>query len=205
MQQQDILKYCDLMEEIKRRTVVITALGRTAVMYKATTIESVYLQFRKILELIALGSLVANKGEFSKVYNDFAKYWNARHLLRDLERLNPNFYPRPIVELPSKRPRAKMDLQDKKDGFLTKDEFLKLYQKCGAIMHAGNPYGSQVDYGYYERNIQVWLDKIIGLLNSHTIRLIKDPNLYVVHMNEDRDDRVHHYVFEPTAAPNPAI
>jgi len=173
--------------------------------YKATTIESVYLQFRKILELIALGSLVANKGEFSKVYNDFAKYWNARSLLRDLERLNANFYPRPIVEVPSKRPRVKMDLQDKKDGFLSKDEFLKLYQKCGAIMHAGNPYGSQVDYEYYERNIQGWLDKVIGLLNSHTIRLVNDPKLYVVHMHEDRDDKVHHYVFEPTTTPKPAI
>ena len=129
-------------------------MAGTAVLYKATTIESAYLQFRKILELIALGSLVANKDEFSKVYNDFAKYWNARHLLKDLERLNPNFYPRPVVEVPSKRAGTKMDLQDKKDGFLTKDEFLKLYEKCGAIMHAGNPYGSQIDYGYYERNIQ---------------------------------------------------
>jgi hypothetical protein len=58
--------------------------GGAAALYKATTIESVYLQFRKILELIALGSLVANKNEFSKVYNDFAKCWNAQYLLKDL-------------------------------------------------------------------------------------------------------------------------
>jgi hypothetical protein len=194
------------MEEIKRRTEVVNAFGSggATAMYKATTIESVYLQFRKILELIALGSLVANKNEFSKVYSNFAKCWNAHYLLRDVERLNPNFYPRPIVEVPSKRPGAKMDWQDKKDGFLSRDEFLKLYEKCGAIMHAGNPYGSQVDYGYYERNIQGWLDKIIGLLNSHTIRLVNNPNLYLLHMKEDRDDKVHHYVFTPTTAPKPA-
>ncbi len=203
MRQQDIIKYCDLMEEIKRRTALMTAFesGGAAALYKATTIESVYLQFRKILELIALGSLVANKNQFSKVYNDFAKYWNARHLLKDIERLNPDFYPRPIVEVTSKRLGVKMDLQAKKDGFLTKHEFLKLYEKCGAIMHAGNPYSSQVDYGYYERNIQGWLDRIIGLLNSHTIRLVNDSNLYLLHMQEDRDGRVHHYVFEPTNLP----
>jgi hypothetical protein len=81
----------------------------------------------------------------------------------------------------------------------SKDEFLKLYEKCGAIMHAGNPYGSQVDYSYYECNIQTWLDKIIGLLNSHTIKLVNDQNLYLVHMQEQRDGKVHHYVFAPSS------
>jgi hypothetical protein len=206
MQQPDIIKYCDLMEEIKRRTAVINAFGcgGAVALYKATTIESVYLQFRKIIELIALGSRVANKNEFSKVYGDFAKCWNAQYLLRDIQRVNPDFYPCPIVEVPSKLPGAKMEWQDKKDGFLTKDDFLKLYEKCGAIMHAGNPYGSQVDYGYYERNIQAWLDKITGLLNSHTIRLANDPNLYLLHMKEDRDDKVHHYVFAPVPASKPS-
>lgn len=206
MQESDIIQYCNLMEEIKRRTAVVSAFGSggAAALYKAATIESAYLQLRKILELIALGSLVANKNEFSKVYGDFSKCWNARYLFKDIERINPDFYPHPIVEVPSKQPGARMEWQDKKEGFLTKKEFLKLYEKCGAIMHAGNPYGSQVDYGYYEKNIQSWIDKVIGLLNSHTIRLFNDPNLYLVHMKEDRDDKVHHYVFAPTVT-KPAV
>ena len=205
MQEKEILKYCGLMEEIKRRTGVISAFGSgdAKALYKATTIEAIYLQFRKILELIALGSLVANKNEFSKVYADFAKCWNAQYLLRDIERVNPNFYPRPILEAKANQPGVKAEWQEKKHGFLTKAEFLKLYEKCGAIMHAGNPYGSQVDYGYYEGNIQKWLNEITGLLNSHTIRLVNDPNLYLIHMKEDRDDRVHHYVFSPAPKPAP--
>src|SRR5579862_5091556 len=101
MQQQDIIKYCNVMEEIKHRTAVINAFGSggAVALYPATTIESVYLQFRKILELVALGSLVANKTEFSKVYAGFAKYWNAQYLVKDIERINPDFYPRPIVEV----------------------------------------------------------------------------------------------------------
>lgn len=211
MQQQDIQKYCDLMEEIKHRTSVLTAFGSgsASALYKATTIESVYLQFRKILELIALGSLIANKNEFSKVYGDFSKCWNAHYLLRDIGRVNPDFYPRPIIEVLSKQPNVKMEWQDKKDGFLTKNDFLKLYEKCGGIMHAGNPYGSQVDYGYYERNIQSWLDKIISLLNSHTIKLVNSPNTYLIHMREDQDDKVHYYVFTPSGSPksgtNPVV
>jgi len=43
MEQGEILKYCDLMEEIKRRTEVIVASksGLVAVLFKATTIELV--------------------------------------------------------------------------------------------------------------------------------------------------------------------
>jgi hypothetical protein len=77
-------------------------------------------------------------------------------------------------------------------------------RRVGAIMHAGNPYGSQVDYGYYDRNIQTWLDRITGLLSSHTIKLVNNANLYLVHMQEQRDGKVHHYVFAPSPGPKPA-
>lgn len=87
MQTDDIVKYCNLMEEVKRRMNVINAFGSGAshALYKATTVESVYLQLRKILELIAFGSLVANKQLFSQVYADFSKLWNAKKLLADIE------------------------------------------------------------------------------------------------------------------------
>jgi hypothetical protein len=189
------------MKEIQHRTAVIGAFrcGSAATLCRATTVESVYLQFRKILELIAFGSLIANKSEVSKVHRKFSKYWLARCLLRDIERLNPDFYPRPFHEVPSKRPAVKMTLQYKKDGFLTKKEFLDLYGKCGAIMHASNPYGSRIDYGSYERSIPEWLGKIIGLLHSHTIRLVNSPKIYVVDMQEQRDGKVRYYELTPLA------
>jgi hypothetical protein len=37
---------------------------KTHTVYKASTVETVYLQFRKIIELIAMGSIVANKEKF---------------------------------------------------------------------------------------------------------------------------------------------
>ena len=148
----------------------------------ATNIESIYLQFRKILELIALGSLVANKDAFSSVYQDFAKYWNAELLVKDIERLNPGFYPRPIIQKPSNRPGVKMEWLERQGDYLTKDDLIKLYKKCGAIMHSGNPYGSQVDLAYYESKITYWLDRVVNLLNAHHITLVNDPNLYLIQM-----------------------
>ncbi len=124
-------------------------------------------------------------------------------LLRDLERLNPDFYPRPIVAAASQPPGAKLEWQDKPDGFLTRQDFLKLYEECAAILHAGNPYGRIIVYGCFEEDIADWLAKIMGLLNFHTIRLVNDPNLYVVHMQGEGEGKVRHSVFAPPPAPKP--
>ncbi|MDP9177586.1 MAG: hypothetical protein M3O61_07900 [Gemmatimonadota bacterium] len=179
-----VQKYCTLMTEIKRRTAVIDAFsaGITHALYKATTIESTYLQFRKMLELIALGSLVANKDAFSSVYQGFAKYWNAELLMKDIERINPGFYPRPIIQEQSTEPGIAMNWVDRQHDYLTRDELIKLYKKCGAIMHAANPYGSQVDLAYYEARIPYWRDRVRNLLNSHNIALVNDPNIYLIQM-----------------------
>jgi len=191
--------YCNVMEDIKRRTAVVWSFlnGKSSTIYKATTIESVCLQVRKILELIALGSLVANKSEFAEQNENFGGLWNARLILKDLGRLNPYFYPKPIREVPGARPGVKSDLQDIKEGFLTKDEFIKVYEKCGRMMHSDNPYGGKADYRYYDKSIPKWMEEIRVLLNSHTIRLMNDDNMYLIHMKEERDDRVHGYTFAP--------
>jgi hypothetical protein len=177
------------MAEIKLRTTVAAALanGMVHVVYKATTIESIYLQYRKMLELIALGSLVANKEVFSRIYADFSKYWNAELLIKDIERVNPDFYPRPIIQKPSSRPGVYMDWDERPNDYLTKDDLIKLYKKCGAIMHSGNPYGSQIDYGYYESMVGHWGSRIKNLLNAHYIRLVNDPNLYLIQMGSNNE------------------
>lgn len=149
------------------------------------------------MELIALGSLVAQKELFSKVYADFAKYWNAELLVKDIERLNPRFYPEPIVQQASKKPGVFMDWVPRKDDFLTRDDFLKLYKKCGAIMHSGNPYGSQVDLGYYEKMVGFWRNRIVYFLSAHLIRLVGEERLYLVQMGAS-DEAPTHLIFART-------
>lgn len=64
MNESDISKYCNLMEEVKRRMNVIDALhadnGRT--LYEATAIESIYLHnLEKFLNLWLWGLLLQIK------------------------------------------------------------------------------------------------------------------------------------------------
>lgn len=183
MQATDNKKYVDLMEEVKRRMVVVNALlaEKPALPYLATTIESMYLQFRKILELIAFGSLVANREEYSKVYTEFSKSWNARLLLRDLERVNSEFYPRALLATPGQTPGVMVHFVDKV-GALTKDEFLKLYEKAGPMLHAENPFGSRLAYDHYASSASTWRDKILALLDTHMFHLVGSPAKYVVQM-----------------------
>lgn len=82
------IKYANVMNEIKRRTLVIASFinkERNA-MYNAVDIELQCLQIRKILELIALSSLVANKKVFQKQLNELQKMWNAKYILNDIKK-----------------------------------------------------------------------------------------------------------------------
>jgi hypothetical protein len=185
------------MTEVKKRTNAITDILRKVktTTFQATNIEFMCLQLRKILELISLGSLVANKKEFDEQQIKYQRFWHAERIISDIERLNPDFYPRPIIEVPSKKPFIKNDLVDMKDGFLTKEDFIKVYEKCGKIMHADNPFGSKTEFDYYEKQINEWNRKVIKLLNCHMIRLKNDDFFYLIHMQEKQDNLVHGYRF----------
>lgn len=78
-QKSGIALYADQMREIKRRMEVIDFFLHRGghALYHPTTTESVCLQFRKILELIAFGSLIANKEHYSAVHKKFESHWNA--------------------------------------------------------------------------------------------------------------------------------
>ncbi len=199
MPEADIEKYCTVMEEIKRRMTVIDffLMGQGSAIYVPTTVETGCLQLRKVLELIAFGSLIANKEAYSAVYSDFAKHWNAGELLKSLSRINPDFYPQPVVEVPSDQPGIKHGLRKRDPDYLSDKEFVEVYGRCGVIMHAANPYSAGIDYDFYQKKLPIWRSRIINLLNSHEIRLVGNPGMYLVHMREHGHDRVRGYTFAP--------
>ncbi|MCG3695429.1 hypothetical protein ACN09N_01830 [Aliarcobacter butzleri] len=196
-------KYRALLIEIKRRTKVVDAFifQQTHAVYLPTTIESACLQIRKILELIAFGSLVANLEEFSKQHEKFSKYWNASLMLKDMERVNPDFYPKPIIQKASKETGIHMKWDDRPNDYLTKDKFVKVYEKCGAILHSDNPFGSKVDYDYYQSSLPIWRSEIVNLLNAHTIKLVGDRNIYLFQMGSG-DNNPSYNAFAPVENDN---
>ena len=159
--------YVGVMVEIKLRTAVIDLymFGRQNAGYKATNIEVIGLQFRKIFELIALSSLAAHRDLYSRAYSDFAKHWEAAKLLKNVRQLNPDFYPQPVIEEKGDKPGVKSNLRPRDSDYLTEDELVQAHGRCGSLMHAANPYGRWIDYGFFDQSFPEWRTRTVNLLN----------------------------------------
>ena len=176
-QQEEIIKkYTDEMEIIKLRTnQIFTALGK--IDYLEPTIEYKALQLRKIIEQILLASLIANADEYKQFYNRLGNEWNARLICRDIERINPAFFPRAVINHPDI-----MKIDDAPDS-MNSDELLTIYEKMGRLLHANNPFSTPPDYHKLSEYIDESCKKIMGLLSTHTIRLIGGDDFLFVVMN----------------------
>ena len=92
----DIEQYCDLMEEVKSRVESIGQLIEMPGVTIRTRVESICLQLRMLLELIVFSSLVSNKDVWRRSQKDLQSSQDISRKLRELKRLHPNYYPRPV-------------------------------------------------------------------------------------------------------------
>ena len=194
MVDQEILDiYAVCMEEIKRRTEVVRSFfeGNSSTPFQQTTAESICLQVRKILELIALSSLVANKEVYSQARKNFHKDWRAQYILNDIERLNPEFYPVPCRQVLDKNSGNPIQNIALTSGFLTRQEFEQIYDRCGGLLHANNPFDKAKDVDNFLKVAPAWMDKIRVLLNLHEVQLSQAGYKLFVLMQAVSDGKVH--------------
>ncbi|MFL8906454.1 hypothetical protein ACKA01_05050 [Helcococcus kunzii] len=178
--------YQDCLYEIKKRIEVISNhINRvTTEKYLIVEVETVCLQFRKILEKIALMSLVANKNLYEQQNKKFAKHYHAERIMRDLERVNPDFYPVPTRLSKGQEVDEWIEI---KSGYLTKKDLVNIYEICGGMMHAQNPFASKKPLKELQRCFSGWLSKISTLLNHHHIKLV-GGEMMIVAMMERKDN-----------------
>lgn len=193
--------YCNCMEEVKSRVGVILGVveGRVTIGREDFDAELVCVQLRKILELIAFASLTANKERYAEAHADFQSHWNAKRLLANLERLHPHFYPKP-VQFDRQEEKGIKHFADVTEGYLTRDEFVTLYQKCSEVLHARNPFRSDPRVINFGRSIKEWVGRIQKLLAVHYMRLAGSEKLWVVFMQHPEDGKVHALTSEPVDA-----
>ncbi len=180
-------KYQDCLYEIKKRIEVIGdhINKKTTEKYLIIEVETVCLQFRKIIEKIMLMSLVANKKAYAEQNEKYARHYHAKHIMRDLERINPDFYPVPLIRI--KKENDYDELKTIDAGYLMKDELVKIYETCGGMMHAHNPFSANKPIEDIQKEFPVWLTKICLLLNHHQITLL-GGKLMVVALMERADN-----------------
>lgn len=179
--------YVQCMVEITRRSVFIRDFYGLSVnrFPEAVAAETIGLQMRKILELIAKASLVAHRAVWDEASLWFKRDWHANEILGRIEKVNPSFYPRPVREsqvYESGPLRASWE-DVPESSYLTRDRFIAAYDAIGAMMHAHSP-DEDVDYRRFLMRTQEWDDQIHELLGMHQVFLLGVPDaFFLVQMN----------------------
>lgn len=179
--------YVQCMDEITRRKAFVRDFYDLSVnrFPKAVVAETIGLQIRKILELIAKASLAAHRAVWDEASLWFKRDWHASEILGRIEKVNPSFYPQPVREshvYESGPVRASWeDVPESR--YLTRERFAAAYDAIGAMMHAHSP-EEEVDYGQFLVRTQEWDDQIHELLEMHKVYLLGVPDaFFLVQMN----------------------
>ena len=192
----DIEQYCDLMGEVKARVESVSQLIQLPGITNRTRVESISLQLRMILELIVFSSLVSNKDVWQRSQKELQSSQNINNKLRELKRLHPNFYPKPIdtgQDVSGEEPANLVD------GFLTEDKLIKVYGQLGNVLHADNPLGKGTDYQYFLDAVPGWLTQVKNLLECHKVYLYHQPErFYLLKMFGDVDGELMCIPFKTT-------
>jgi hypothetical protein len=187
-------KYASMMWECRYRVETLRDFtsGKTHCTYLQATIEAEALQLRKLLELIAFSSLVSYQEAYRSVRSDIAKDWHAARILRKIEGINPEFYPVPIDGYNRK------GWNRLQGGYLTRKQFERLYDKCGAMLHSQNPFSKGKSSLAFHKKVPEYLSRIETLLSEHLVELAESRELIhvIAPMEENAPIRVQHLVRE---------
>lgn len=181
----DIAQYCDLMEEVKSRVESIKQLMENQGITTRTRVESICLQLRMILELIVFSSLVSNKDAWKKSKKELQSSQDISKKLKELKRLHPDFYPKPVALQENAAGEEPAEL---KDSYLSENKLIEIYGRLGNILHAENPLGNQTDYRFYIDAFPGWISQLENLLKCHKVYLYHHPQeFYLIKMFGDVD------------------
>ena len=193
----DIGQYCDLMEEVKSKVESINQLMELPGIAIRTRVESICLQLRMLLELIVFSSLVSNKDVWGRSQKELQSSQDISKKLKELKRLHPNFYPRPVdlrVSASGEQPG------DRREGFLSEDKLIEVYGQLGNILHAENPMGKETDYRYFIDAVPMWIEQVKNLLECHKVYLYHRPEeCHLIKMFGDVDGELMCIRFKLTA------
>ena len=193
----DIVQYCGLMEDVKFKIESINQLIAMPGITIQTRVESICLQLRMLLELIVFSSLISNKDVWQKSQKELQSSQDISKKLRELRRLHPNFYPRP-VDLDGKA--AEGEPADRTEGFLSEDKLIEVYGQLGNILHAENPLGKETDYRFFIDSVPGWLSEVVDLLECHKVYLFHRPEeFYLIKMFGDVDGELMPIRFKTSA------
>lgn len=166
----DVYRTC--MDKVRERIATIQRLVASPLPMPNEpflTTELIFVQFRKVLELIAYASLSANKEKYAEAHKDYQRHWRAKDMLGAIERVNKGFYPQPLLP-PIIKPDGTRHFPRLVSGFLTQADFVVLYDATSEILHMRNPFSLKDPVTNIKYSIPGWVQMIQRLLAMHVVR-----------------------------------
>jgi hypothetical protein len=188
--------YVRLMEEIKGRAFSINEITRARIQIGPPLIrEYCFLQLRMLCELIALACLVTH-GDITKTKYFQKEAYKADEIIRRLDNLHADFYP---IASSITFHAGGAHVEPLASGFLTKQELIKLYGRCGDVLHKGtlNRLIKDTPFRMDYQDIMEWGQKILNLLSVHRISRVGGRFHFVVALeHKDQGGNVHAWIAE---------
>ncbi len=159
--------YADLMNEARDRLAALQkAIDDREQWRPIITQEFCYIQLRALCELIAIACVIAH-GDV--IDTDTMKEYKPSKIMRRLEEVSSNFYPRGVIVTFMPQQLSFVD-SDKPQ--LTRDELVELWDTAGGFVHRGSArrvFQSGVGPNVNLDVIINWGMKIKNLLEVHVI------------------------------------
>jgi hypothetical protein len=180
--------YAACMDQIMHRVKLLVQIldNRITLGEEVFNYEVVALNFRKILECMAYASLSGHHKIYTKAHFKAERHHRAKDILNEVEKLNPQFYPAPKTITPGSGTKDEPHhLTDRDADYLSRDEFITLFDKCSEVIHVQNVLKGPQHVDFINPP-KVWLKKITNLLDHHCITISgSDQIWFVIMMGED--------------------
>jgi len=153
-------------------------------------LEAAILQVRKALESFALAAIAPDKKEYQAFRAtaskdpDFTKDYHAAKIFGALSRVNPDFYPKPLLPA-ARQADGSWHYGEKQSGFLSKKRFERGYDRLGKHLHAHNPWGTSKNLQNLRNELPSIIREARSLLELHA-RFIRTPEFHGVWIVEAR-------------------
>ena len=165
--------YLDLMTQALER---LSASEKYLAVYNSLgllwELESAALQLRKAMEAIAFAAIAPNKQMYAAFRNNatkpvhFGDDWQADSIFLSLKKVNPNFYPDPLLQETKVGPNA-WPFGKPLNGYMKQKNFEILYKRLGKFLHADNPWGDDEGWANFAKDLPDAIVKIRALLKKH--------------------------------------
>jgi hypothetical protein len=165
--------YLRCLEEAKQRLAFAERFAAGNSGQPRIDTESACLQLRKALELIAYAAIAPHRAKYEAwrrqdvQSKDFRKDYNGKKILNSLAKLNPYSYPRPLLPLVERDGAWHFDVF--RGEYLTKKRYEKVYDRCGALLHADNPWGHDKQYTSFMGLLPNYVTLTRNLIKLHSV------------------------------------